>query len=468
MGLSGEDQGQVLEFIDTYKNLLAKIKTCSLPVNLKVSACNNLALGKILHHFYNTRLDCEQLKDLDNSLKFQIKEIFHLYKSTTNSVIFLSRDIGGLGVKKLSDVYISTRVSFLLKMLNHSVEQFKHIARTSLALDMEKRGVLRTENERNFLGYELSENGFLRTRTKFGCASDWIELSHYSRKLNVQVKFVNGEAVVYTGNAILSSANNLQNKLFDLFTAKRIEKAKQLTLQGNYIKMNGIVSKTSHSIFYNWNVDDDLVKFCLSARLNILPTNFIKHIWNNENNPECNFCSHATESMAHVLNSCKVFNNYYSRRHDRIVSKIFSFLEKLIDDDFVIYSEKMAETIFPEYDWHNIQHRKPDIVILNKVTKRIIVVEITVPYDLYFSWAKEAKVTRYSPYCRLLETFNYNTKFIVLCFGSLGTIDQDVRTGLMYFKPSNKNLKDLLKWCSISVIIGSNYIWRSRVKKLLR
>ena len=128
----------------------------------------------------------------------------------------------------------------------------------------------------------------------------------------------------------------------------------------------------------------------------------------------------------------------------------------------------MAETIFPEYDWQSISHRKPDIVLLNKQTQECIIVEVTIPYDLYLNMAKDAKKTRYKPYCALLEKYHYKTKLIVLCFGSLGIIDRDVRSGLLYFKPNSEKLKKLLQWCSLSVIIGSNYIWRSRVKKLLR
>ena len=89
-----EDNNQITSFIDEYKDMLQKIIVCNLPINFKVNAFNNLALAKILHHFYNTRLNCIQLKELDNSLKLAVKELFQLYKSTTNSVIFLSRDLG--------------------------------------------------------------------------------------------------------------------------------------------------------------------------------------------------------------------------------------------------------------------------------------------------------------------------------------------------------------------------------------
>ena len=44
-------------------------------------------------------------------------------------------------------------------MLNHDVVHFKHIARSSLELDVKKRGVRPTDGANNFLGYELTDDG---------------------------------------------------------------------------------------------------------------------------------------------------------------------------------------------------------------------------------------------------------------------------------------------------------------------
>ena len=62
-----------------------------------------------------------------------------LYKSTRRDGIFLSRSHGGISVKLFSSVYYCTRVSFTVKMLNHDVENFRNITRSSSDLDMRKR-----------------------------------------------------------------------------------------------------------------------------------------------------------------------------------------------------------------------------------------------------------------------------------------------------------------------------------------
>ena len=130
---------------------MKKISDSSLPLALKASALNNMALAKILHHFYNTRLTEEQREDIDKSVTKTVREMYALFTTTTNLVIYLPREYGGIGVKRASDVYRTTRLAFLVKMLNHDVPQSRNMARESLRLDIVKRGVPLSENSDNFL-----------------------------------------------------------------------------------------------------------------------------------------------------------------------------------------------------------------------------------------------------------------------------------------------------------------------------
>ena len=79
-----------------------------------------------------------------------------------------------------------------------------------------------------------------------------------------------------------------------------------------------------------------------------------------------------------------------------------------------------------------------------------------------------------SPYALLKEFsiacgFKYDAVFRVclnnFCERLLGCIANDVRRNLSRLKIDLDDVKSLLKWCSISNIIGANYIWRHRVKK---
>ena len=465
LSIAGEDIEHIEQFIEEYIILLNQIAICNLPLTLKASALNNLALAKILHHFNNSRINVKQLKKMDKALTETVRNLFGLYSSTTQAIIYLPRDEGGLGIKKVSDIYYTTRLSFIVKMLNHDVIDFRYLTRQSLEIDMCKRGVAKSNTPNNLLGYELNEEGYLNCTTKFGCQSDWMDFSRYCRKLNVKVQFGEDDLVKVLMNDIQQPENNIQKSLQQNIIQKRIQKTRSLSIQGNFLGMIGVNKKLSNTFLYNWNIDDNLMKFCVKARLNIIPTNFNIYIWNREHDPKCPFCRHPTESTAHVLNGCRTFRNFYSARHNRVVDKLFSFTKSL-KPTFSVYKDLLFENILPTIDFNNITHRKPDIVAINENYKTCIIIEVTICYDLYFTQAYEQKTAKYETLCECLRTNGYFVKYVVVCLGSLGSVMKNAWSGLRYLKPEKNNLKQVLKWCSISCIIGSNYIWRHRVKKL--
>ena len=116
------------------------------------------------------------------------------------------------------------------------------------------------------------------------------------------------------------------------------------------------------------------MKFAIKARLSLLPTNFTKHVWNRDNDPSCPFCHQHTESIAHLMNGCGEFHNFYSRRHNRIADKIFEMISGSLSG-FQFHANKLAESILTEYgdELQRITHRKPDIVIIDNQSRKCII-----------------------------------------------------------------------------------------------
>ena len=157
-------------------------------------------------------------------------------------------------------------------------------------------------------------------------------------------------------------------------------------------------------------------------RLSLLPTNFTTHIWNRTNDPRCPLCFGDTESIAHLFN--REFHNFYSRRHDRIVGKLFDEIKLILCSRKKVYTNKLLETLLPEYreELTLLQHRKPDIVIIDEISRDIIIAEVTVCFDLYFEYSFPAKCDRYQDLCDALREKGWDSSLHVLCFGALGCI----------------------------------------------
>ena len=81
-------------------------------------------------------------------------------------------------------------------------------------------------------------------------------------------------------------------------------------------------------------------------------------------------------------------------------------------------------------------------------------------------YAFNEKVNRYRTLVEFLNMHGIGAKLLVMCFGSLGCIKSDVRNNLRTLGFDIDDIKSFLSWTSISCIIGANYIWRHRVKKL--
>ena len=166
-------------------------------------------------------------------------------------------------------------------------------------------------------------DGHLDRETLFGCHSDWPDMLRYARQHSVIViNYFNEKAIVRIGDMRFDDSCSLQKALFRLTIDRDSEKAKQLSIQGPCLCLSGIQLKSSHSVLYNWSIQDSLVKFAIKARVSLLPTNFTLHIWNHENCPICPFCGNHTESIAHLMNGCREFHNFYNRRHNRVADKI--------------------------------------------------------------------------------------------------------------------------------------------------
>ena len=137
--------------------------------------------------------------------------------------------------------------------------------------------------------------------------------------------------------------------------------------------------------------------------MSLFPTNFTLYLWDRQKDPRCSFgCLH-TESMAHVLNGCiHHFKNYYSRRHDRIVEIISNFIKESI--------------VFPllRDQLESIEHKKPDIHVVNHLEKKCSIVEIKVCYDLYLEYARNAKYEKYKPLVECSSKNGYDVELLIL------------------------------------------------------
>ena len=94
-----------------------------------------------------------------------------------------------------------------------------------------------------FIGAKLIKTQFFQ--------SDWPDMLRYARKLGVIVTYFNEKAIVRIGDKRFDDSCSLQKVLCRLTVKCDLEKAKQLSIQGPYLRLSGIQLKSSHSVLYN-------------------------------------------------------------------------------------------------------------------------------------------------------------------------------------------------------------------------
>ena len=96
-----------------------------------------------------------------------------------------------------------------------------------------------------------------------------------------------------------------------------------------------------------------------------------------------------------LMNGCREFHNFYNRKHNRIADKIADE-SKLHLPRYRVYSNKLAESLFPELQdsLSVLLHRKPDIVVMDRISRICFIAEIKVCFDLYFEYDYLEKIER--------------------------------------------------------------------------
>ena len=91
------------------------------------------------------------------------------------------------------------------------------------------------------------------------------------------------------------------------------------------------------------------------------------------------------------------------------MNKIGAILGEVLDSDTNVNVDKCVETVFPHLreEIKRIQHRRPDIIVTN--AGKVIILEVTICYDLYLDISYHAKVTKYAELLQCLSENGIDT-----------------------------------------------------------
>ena len=127
------------------------------------------------------------------------------------------------------------------------------------------------------------------------------------------------------------------------------------------------------------------------------------------------------------MSGCENSLDRYTWRHDSVLEKIRSNFEKLSESraEIAIFadldghreSEQPNSTLPPEILDVHPSSRRPDIVIWNKISNKVLLFELTVPFESNFVKQHRAKTERYDGKNSLVEEIRRHTEQCwLICF----------------------------------------------------
>ena len=179
------------------------------------------------------------------------------------------------------------------------------------------------------------------------------------------------------------------------------EKIEGYVMQGDYLALimeeKGCVSWRS----YMWDIPQGVLRFAMNAGLNTLPSFDNLKRWGKRVNDRCPFCGNI-QTLAHILSNCSVAleQGRLTWRHNSVLMTLIEGIRPVLRDNFKIFSDLPGFTaehggVIPPHIL--VTALRPDLFIVNEVSKVIVFFELTCPWDNNIARSHTFKEEKYAP-----------------------------------------------------------------------
>ena len=193
-------------------------------------------------------------------------------------------------------------------------------------------------------------------------------------------------------------------------------------MQGDFLRL--IAEEDSNLTWkgFLWGVPRGVARFAINAGLNTLPTADNLKRWGKRTSDLCQVCNgQGKQTLNHVLSSCKVAleQGRFTFRHDSVLRTVVDFMGGKLKDGFSLYCDLTGRGAggggtLPQDILATAQ--RPDLVILNRTSKEVVIFELTVPWDMNVETAHNFKQDKYASLVNDLSGSGFAVG-VGFCFG---------------------------------------------------
>ena len=264
---------------------------------------------------------------------------------------------------------------------------------------------MENEDDRcSFAGYVINDKGNISKQSKVNWPkSVWVNLFEMCKRQRISL-FKKGDLFVYemTIDEEISMTFNSPNNFYTVLKQQLLQrhetqfKAKQS--QGRVTREAGNVNhRLSAAYLNNHKITDNLRAFVARSRLQTLQCDSLMSLYYpTAYNKSCKICHHPSETASHVLNGCTKFQRLYQQRHNRIVDILYNKIK-----DSNLCNETLKDTVLKpqmfngQTDVFTHTHTKPDITVIDRQNKHVLLVEVSTPFDAHIPKCFQGKFDKY-------------------------------------------------------------------------
>uniref|UniRef100_A0A914Z1M2 Reverse transcriptase domain-containing protein n=1 Tax=Panagrolaimus superbus TaxID=310955 RepID=A0A914Z1M2_9BILA len=394
------------ETIEQLKREVKAIDKSLLAPWQKFDAINTFITTKLSFHLKCGTVPKKPLNELDALIKKVSKKWLNLPVSATCDLLYLPYNAGGMNIIPTSILADISTVSHAFRLLTSNDRTTQKLALDTMKEVVEKR--LKKEPTLDeiaeFYNGASSQNIPLINTDVASC---WTKLRGAMRRLSSKMKIVfqpdpdkkkfnliinKAAATRFAVEAQLRDAtrNHFKQSLLSKQSQGRVYNVTAKMPVSNHFYRNGNFTR-----FTEWN-------FIHRARLNLVPLNGGTKKWVTKDQ-SCRKCKYPCETLQHVLNNCKQNLPTMTKRHNAVVDRLM--------DGFKERKKKSQEILLDEIIPITASTLRPDISIIDKQNKEVILVDVTIPFENLpeaFVKARERKIEKYDSIKKELENQGYN------------------------------------------------------------
>ena len=376
-------------------------------------------LGRYFNFSMDNQHHMSDLLDTTNTLMNKINDLpcHPKNKLLLYHRFLLSKISWNLTIADISKTWIIENLdSVVSKYIRQWLELPISATLSSLIINKSKYGISLVLPSTKFVQCQTTIRNTLKSSPNYDIVNLWEDTSHHT---NIQY-----DQYKNTKHALKAIQSQHEDRIHhELISQGFIISS---ILKYSFSNTTPLWSKVQQSLPKN------IFNFTIKYLNNTLATRKNLHKWSLSQSPSCSFCLQS-ETLQHIVSSCKSYLDHgrYNWRHDSVLLCLSKSLSSLAE--WSIYADLPS---FPSPSLISGNTSRPDLILHNKRTKFLYIVELTVGFESNLKANSERKLNKYLPLVASLSSSYDEVKFINVSMSALGVFDNSCES-------LTKMLKDL-------------------------